>query len=92
MLLMLLACISDLSATCSNDRGCAAGSCVNSICQGAPCTADAECATGQECASIQGTNTCARPCEVTEDCFGESTCQSVPADTTADAELVDYCF
>lgn len=92
MLLLLIACISDLSATCNSDRNCADGSCVNGICQGISCTADAECPQGQECASLQGTAVCATPCAVSDDCFGASTCQDVPSDTTADAEVESYCF
>lgn len=92
MLLMWLACFSDLSATCDNDRGCAEGSCVNGVCQGLPCAVDAECPDEMACASVQGTQVCARPCAQDGDCFGESTCQGVPADTTSDAEVVSYCF
>jgi len=92
MLILLLGCLGELSATCSSDRGCSDGACVNGICQGVVCDVDGDCPTDQECASVLGSQACARPCETDADCYGESTCQEVPETSALDVELFSYCF
>lgn len=93
MLILLLGCFADITPTCSSDRGCTDGAaCVNEICQGRVCSVDGDCPTGEVCASVLGSETCARPCEADGDCYGESACLEVPETGASDAEAARYCF
>ncbi|HJN72614.1 MAG TPA: hypothetical protein QGF58_01655 [Myxococcota bacterium] len=92
LIYLLVSCLSELDATCSSDRGCPEGACVNGICQGPACEIDSDCPGGEQCASVLGSMSCARPCAADGDCFGESTCTDVPSSSASDAELVSYCF
>lgn len=92
LILAFVACLGQLSATCTSDRSCGEGACVNSVCQGVVCEVDGDCPTAQECASIQGSKSCARSCDADGDCYGESTCVDVPESSASDALVASYCF
>ena len=93
LLLLQLGCIDELQASCRNDAGCSdEAACVRGVCQGQPCSSDADCKGAMECAQVLGSQTCALPCAGDADCYGETVCQEVPASSESDAETALYCF
>ena len=93
MLLILLACVQELSGSCegfwhcSEDEVCAKGVCMN-----APCDANADCSAGWECGTAMGSNTCLLACGEDADCIGEAICRAMPVSSDPQAETADYCL
>lgn len=92
-LIVLLACLQELSGTCENRFGCNGDEvCAKGACMGRGCETDDDCEAGWECADVLHSKTCLVSCADDGDCLGETTCQEVPSESHAQSETVDYCL
>ncbi len=93
MLLILLACMQELSGSCELNSHCTEDEiCAKGACMGRSCDGDDACRPGWGCAEILGSNTCLIACEDDSGCIGQLSCQPAPLNSSPQSESADYCL
>lgn len=93
LLILLAACLQELSGTCETHRDCDDGAiCAKGVCLGEPCQQTDDCAGGWECTDALGSSTCLLACGEDADCLGQTACVSMPESSDPESLAADYCL